>query len=72
MNFEEKLLTRYGLAERWDTATRTLDRLRQSGQLPWIDLSGGQRRKPIVRFRLRDVVEYERKHRMFPGGGHNE
>lgn len=72
MMIEEKLLTKIGLGDRWGLNVRTIDRMRKDGRLPWVDLSGGQRQKPIVRFRLRDVIEYERKYRMFPEGGFNE
>ena len=72
MMIEEKLLTKIGLGDRWGLNVRTIDRMRKDGRLPWVDLSGGQRQKPIVRFRLRDVIEYERKYRMFPEGVFNE
>ena len=58
--------TRNKLAERWDTSGRTVDRIKASGQLPWIDLSGGKGKKPIVRFRLEDIEAYEQKFRMAP------
>jgi hypothetical protein len=36
-----------------------LDRLRQDGRIPWLDVAGGQGARPIVRFRLADVQTYE-------------
>jgi hypothetical protein len=54
-----ELLTRSTLAERWQTSTRTVDRRRQDGLIPWVDISGGKGRRPIVRFRIDDVVAFE-------------
>ena len=63
------MLTRYGLAKRWQTSTRTVDRRRMSGLLPWIDLAAGSGRRPLVRFRLADVEAYEERF-MTKVGGH--
>ncbi len=54
------MLTRYGLARRWHTSTRTVDRRRMTGLLPWIDLAAGSGRRPQVRFRLADIEAYEK------------
>jgi hypothetical protein len=56
-----RLLIREELAARWGTSKRTIDRKRQDGLLPWVDVSGGQGSRPIVRFRDDDVEEYERR-----------
>jgi hypothetical protein len=56
-----ELLTRHELAKRWKTHTRTIDRKRQAGEIPWIDLSGGRGCRPIVRFRLDDVQQFEKQ-----------
>jgi hypothetical protein len=53
------MLNRLDLANRWKTSIRTIDRKRKFGLLPWIDLSGGAGKRPIVRFRLEDIEEYE-------------
>ena len=59
-------LTRQDLANRWQTHTRTIDRLRNAGLIPWVDISGGKGRRPIVRFHLKDVEAYENRMRMEP------
>jgi hypothetical protein len=56
-----ELLTRFDLARRWNTCTRTIDRKRELGLLPWVDLAGGMGSRPSVRFRLTDVEDYERR-----------
>jgi hypothetical protein len=56
---ERHHLTRRDLAARWGTSIRTIDRLRGLGKIPWIDLSGGQGKRPIVRFKLSDILKYE-------------
>ena len=55
------LLTRHDLAKRWTTSLRTIDRRKKLGLLRWIDLSGGIGSRPMIRFRLSDVEEYEKK-----------
>ena len=55
----EHHLTRQQLARRWSVSVRTVDRLRQKGQLPWIDLSGGSGARPVVRFRVSEIEDYE-------------
>ncbi|MGO9119839.1 MAG: hypothetical protein ACLQPD_19785 [Desulfomonilaceae bacterium] len=52
--------SRTGLAKRWGVTTRTIDRLRQAGKLPWIDIAGCRGTRPIVRFTVEDVETYER------------
>lgn len=54
-----ELLTRAQLAQRWHTSARTVDRRRKLGLLPWIDLTGGRGKRPLVRFRLADIEEFE-------------
>lgn len=61
------MLTRHELAERWKTTTRTVDRRRQDGLLPWLDLAAGTGKKPQVRFRLEDVQNFERRFLQHPG-----
>ena len=61
-----ELFTRKKLQERWQVSGRTIDRMRASGTLAWVDLSDGRGRKPIVRFGLEDVEAYEKKTRMAP------
>jgi len=56
-----ELLTRSGLAKRWKSSIRTVDRRRQIGLIPWVDLSGGKGSRPVVRFRLIDVENFEIK-----------
>jgi hypothetical protein len=60
-------LSREALALRWGTSTRTVDRLRQAGKLPWIDIAGGRGARPLVRFALDDIEAYERSMRQAPG-----
>jgi hypothetical protein len=62
------LLTKKDLAKRWQQTTVTIDRYRKLGSLPWLDLTGGKGIKPIVRFRLSDIEEYEDKLRMHAMG----
>jgi hypothetical protein len=57
-------LTREAVATRWSVSTRTVDRRRQDGILPWVDLNGGRGRKPIVRFLLKHIEDYEQKGRL--------
>ncbi len=63
-NHNPNLLTREAIAARWSVSLRTVDRLRQNGHLPWVDLNGGRGRKPLVRFCLEDVESYEQRARM--------
>jgi len=58
------LLTRQDLAKRWSVSVRTIDRLRQDGILPWIDLNNGHGAKPLVRFPLKDIEDHEQKARL--------
>jgi hypothetical protein len=63
-NHNPILLSREALASRWSVSVRTIDRLRQDGCLPWVDLRRGLRGKPIVRFMLPDIEEYEQAARL--------
>ena len=56
------LLTKKDLVERWGITTRTIDRLRADGKLPWIDVSAGEA-KPSVRFKQEDVLAFEDRYR---------
>lgn len=62
-------LTRKDVAERWGTTERTVDRRRALGLIPYHDLSRGTGKRPQVRFRLEDVLEYERRARLCPVAG---
>jgi len=61
---EGKLISRKQLANRWSVTAKTIDRLRRRGILPWVDISSGKGSKPLVRFRLHDVVDYEFRNRL--------
>jgi hypothetical protein len=61
-------LSREELAKRWDVSVRTVDRLRISGRIPWVDIAGGAGRRPIVRFKIQDIAAYENRYRQFPHG----
>jgi hypothetical protein len=52
-------ITRSDLAKRWHTSTRTIDRKRELGLLPWVDLAQGRGARPCVRFRLADIEALE-------------
>jgi hypothetical protein len=53
------MFTRKTLAKRWGTSERTIDRRRKLGLIQWIDIAGGHGNRPLVRFRLQDIEEYE-------------
>jgi hypothetical protein len=53
--------TKKGLANRWNCSTRKIDRLRKAGKLAWIDISGGLGGRPMVRFRMEDIIDYEKR-----------
>jgi len=63
------MLNRRQLAERWNTTPRTIDRRRALGLLPWVDLARGTGKRPQIRFKLEDILEYERLARLSPGEG---
>jgi hypothetical protein len=63
------MLTRKKLATRWDTTERTIDRRRALGLLAWVDLARGTGKRPQVRFRLEDIIEYENRARLCPEAG---
>lgn len=67
-------LSRSELADRWGVTTKTVDRLRVAGILPWVDLAAGRGAKPLVRFLLADIIDYEVGNRKAPfekvGGKH--
>ncbi len=64
----DRLISRQNLAARWGCSCRTIDRLRVNGLIPWVDLVAGRGNKPLVRFHLRDVQEYEQRFRQCPTG----
>lgn len=49
------------VAARWGCSVRKIDRLREKGLLKWIDLTGKQGRKPVVRFSLDQILEFEKQ-----------
>ena len=53
------MLTRQELAARWRVTCRTVDRLRRLGILRWQDLRKGTAGRPIVRFLIQDIENYE-------------
>jgi hypothetical protein len=62
-----ELFDKKALERRWNCSSRKVDRLRKVGLLTWVDLSGGQGRRPMVRFRLEDVLAYEARYLQNPG-----
>jgi hypothetical protein len=64
----ETHFTRAALAKRWGVTCRTIDRLRQAGNLSWIDIAGGRGARPIVRFALPDVEAFEQSMKRFSKG----
>ncbi len=52
-------VNRQQLAERWQCSVRKIDRLRNLGLLPWVDLTAGHGKRPLVRFRFEDVTSFE-------------
>jgi hypothetical protein len=63
---ELQRLSRDQLAERWGISPRTVDRMRMDGRIPWLDLSGGKGNRPLVRFKLDDILAYEERFRQCP------
>lgn len=59
-----ELLTRFKLANRWGCSTKKIDRLREQGLLPWVDLTAGLGKRPSVRLRRADVLSFEEKYLM--------
>ena len=65
----ESHFTAAALAKRWERHLRTIDRLRQAGKLPWIDISGGRGANGHwFRFIFADVERFEQEMRQAPGG----
>ena len=60
---EKIMYTRRQLAKRWECNERTVDRMREQGLIPWVDLSQGRGPRARVRFLLRDIEEIEKKNR---------
>ena len=58
-----KLLTRKSVSQHLGVTPRHIDRLRQNGRLPWIDLSAGMGKRPCVRFKLADIEAFEQRFR---------
>jgi hypothetical protein len=63
VTMSDTLISRQKLAARWGCSVRTVDRLRVNGLIPWLDLVAGRGNKPLVRFRLQDVLDYEERFR---------
>jgi hypothetical protein len=53
------LFTKKDVCQRWQISARTLDRLRLSGKVAWLDVSGGRGSRPAVRFALDDIERFE-------------
>lgn len=60
----EEFYSRQQLAKRWNCSTRKIDRLRNLGLLPWLDLTAGLGKKPLVRLHLEDILAFEAKYLM--------
>lgn len=56
---QNMLLTRADVAKRWRCSTRKVDRLRAAGELPWLDITAKKGKRPVVRFSLEQIVEFE-------------
>jgi len=54
-------ITRVELARRWAVCVRTIDRKRELGELPWVDVAQGRGARPCVRFRLADIEALENR-----------
>jgi hypothetical protein len=63
---KEIRLTRKQLSARWECSQRTVDRTLRNGELPYLDLRLGRSKKPLIRFRLEDVLEFERQAQVGP------
>ena len=63
---EQSFVNRQQLAERWQCSVRKIDRLRNLGLLSWVDLTAGQGKRPLVRFRCEDVTAFENSSTMNP------
>ena len=50
-----EMLSRSETARLMGTSIRTIDRLKADGRLPFVDISAGKGRRPIVRFLATDV-----------------
>jgi hypothetical protein len=57
------MLGRKKTAKILNVSVRTVDRLRKNGLLPWIDLTGGHGKRPIVRFLESDIEDFFQKMR---------
>lgn len=40
--------------------------MRMDGRIAWLDLTGGKGSRPIVRFKLDDILSYEERFRQCP------
>lgn len=54
-------ITRSELAKRWKVCVRTIDRKRELGELPWVDVAQGRGARPCVRFKLSDIEALENR-----------
>ena len=48
-----EFFTRQELAARWKTSVRTIDRRRELGLLPWVDLAGAEATDPVFDLNFR-------------------
>ena len=59
MESHEQFMTRQELAARWGVNAKTIDRLRTSGRLPWLNLAARGKKRPTVRLALHDIRALE-------------
>jgi len=55
----QSLLSRAQLALRWGCSIKTIDRLKRLGRLPWLNISGKDGKRPMIRFPLSGIQEFE-------------
>jgi len=55
----QTLFSRAQLALRWACSVKTIDRLKRLGRLPGLNISGKDGKRPLVRFPLSGIQEFE-------------
>jgi len=56
----DTFVSRRELARRWGCSLKTIDRLRCTGRLAWVDLGArGTGTRPTIRFRMSDILVFE-------------